>query len=90
MGKPLELDCEVAVSTLPVRWYKDDEKLFPQNEWDIQSNGKLGTLIFPSAELLHSGRYSCEASDDTNHFTVDFKGDFNVNLLRPFANHRAF
>ncbi|XP_071341034.1 obscurin isoform X3 [Trachinotus anak] len=72
-GKALELECEVADSTVPVCWYKDGVRLFPQNGWDIQSNGTLRRLIIPSAELLHSGLYSCETSDDTIHFTVDIK-----------------
>lgn len=75
-GKALELECEVADSTVPVCWYKDGVRLFPQSGWDIQSNGTLRRLIIPSAELLHSGLYSCETSDDTIHFTVDIKGDF--------------
>uniref|UniRef100_A0A4W6CYB1 Obscurin-like protein 1 n=1 Tax=Lates calcarifer TaxID=8187 RepID=A0A4W6CYB1_LATCA len=68
-GKALELECEVADSTVPVCWYKDGVRLFPQNGWDIQSNGTMRRLIIPSAELLHSGLYSCETSDDTIHFT---------------------
>ncbi|XP_069554986.1 obscurin isoform X9 [Brachyistius frenatus] len=73
VGKPLELECEVADSTVPVCWYKDGKKLSLQNGWDIQSNGKSRRLIIPSAELLHSGQYSCETSDDTIHFAVDIK-----------------
>uniref|UniRef100_A0A8C4GKH5 Obscurin like cytoskeletal adaptor 1b n=1 Tax=Dicentrarchus labrax TaxID=13489 RepID=A0A8C4GKH5_DICLA len=80
-GKLLELECEVADSTVPVYWYKDGVKLFPQNDWDIQSNGTLRRLIIPSAEVLHSGLYSCETSDDTMHFTVDIKGDCILNLM---------
>lgn len=80
-GKPLELECEVADSTVPVCWYKDGVKLLPHNGWDIQNNGTLRRLIIPSAEFLHSGLYSCETSDDTIHFTVDIKGDFYLNLL---------
>ncbi|XP_029314428.1 obscurin-like protein 1 isoform X2 [Cottoperca gobio] len=72
-GKPLELECEVADSTVPVCWYKDGIKLSPQNDWDIQSNGTLRRLIIPSAEFLHSGLYSCETCEDTIHFTVDIK-----------------
>lgn len=90
VGKVLELDCEVADSTVPVCWYKDGVKLLPQNGWNIQSNGTLRRLIIPSAELLHSGLYSCETSDDTIHFTVDIKGDFNLRLLPLRAYHRAF
>lgn len=76
VGKPLELECEVADSTVPVYWYKDGKKLFLQNGWHIQSNGTSRRLIIPSAELMNSGQYSCETSEDTIHFTVDIKGDF--------------
>ncbi|XP_010790538.1 obscurin-like protein 1 [Notothenia coriiceps] len=72
-GKHLELECEVADSTVPVCWYKDGVKLSLQNDWDIQSKGTLRKLIIPSAEFLHSGLYSCETCDDTFHFTVDIK-----------------
>nr|XP_033473863.1 obscurin-like protein 1 isoform X9 [Epinephelus lanceolatus] len=72
-GKLLELECEVADSTVPVCWYKDGVKLSSQNDWDIQSKGTVRRLIIPSAELLHSGLYSCETSDDTFHFPVDVK-----------------
>lgn len=86
VGKLLELDCEVADSTMPVCWYKDGVKLLPQKGWNIQSNGTLRRLIIPSAEVLHSGLYSCETSDDTIHFTVDIKGDFHLKLVK----HRPF
>lgn len=81
VGKPLELECNVADSSAPVSWYKDGVKLFLQNGWDIQNNGTLRKLIIPSAELLHSGLYSCETADDTIHFNVDIKGDFSLNSL---------
>lgn len=86
MGKSLEPDCEVADSSVPVCWHKDDVKLLPQHRWNIQSNGTVRRLIIPTAELLHAGLNSCESSDDTIHFTVDIKGDLNLNLLI----HRTF
>lgn len=86
VGKPLELECEVADSTVPVCWYKDGVKLFQENGREIQSIGILRRLIIPSTELLHSGLYSCETSDGTIHFTVDIKGDFKLNLLNQETN----
>uniref|UniRef100_A0A3P8S5Q9 Obscurin-like protein 1 n=1 Tax=Amphiprion percula TaxID=161767 RepID=A0A3P8S5Q9_AMPPE len=71
--KPLELECEVADATVPVCWYKDGKKLNLQSGWDVQSNGTSRRLVIPSAELFHSGLYSCETSDDTIHFTVDIE-----------------
>ncbi|XP_028291239.1 obscurin-like protein 1 isoform X12 [Gouania willdenowi] len=73
VGKPLELECEVADTSVPVCWYKDGRKLLIQNGWDVQSSGMTRKLIIPSAELLHSGLYSCETSGGTIHFTVDIE-----------------
>lgn len=75
-GKPFELECEVTDTTAQVCWYKDGVQLFSQNGWDTHSVGTLRRLIVPSAELFHSGLYTCETSDDTIQFTVDIKGDF--------------
>ncbi|KAL6101271.1 obsl1 [Pungitius sinensis] len=73
-GQPLELECEVADCTEPVSCHKDKGvKLSPHNDWDAQSNGTLRRRSIPAAELLHSGRYSCETSDDTIHFTMDIE-----------------
>ncbi|KAM8855619.1 obscurin isoform 11-T11 [Spinachia spinachia] len=72
-GQPLELDCEVASCTELVSCHKDGVKLSPHNDWDVQSNGTLRRRIVPADELLHSGLYSCETSDDTIHFTMDIK-----------------
>lgn len=74
-GRPLDLESEVADSTVPVCWFNDDKELLPQNGWDVQSNGEMKQLIVPSAGLVHSGLYSCEAPDETVHFSVDMKGD---------------
>ncbi|KAM9710753.1 obscurin isoform 9-T9 [Menidia menidia] len=73
VGKPLKLEVNVTDSTVPVCWYKDGKKLCPQRGWDIQSIGTTRRLIIPSVELLHSGLYSCETTDDTFQFTVDIK-----------------
>ena len=76
VGAAFELECEVTEPTAEVCWYKDGCQLRPQNGWDINSDGSFRRLIVQSAELFHSGRYSCETSDDTIQFTVAVKGDF--------------
>lgn len=89
-GQPLELECEVADCTEPVCCHEDGVKLSPRNDWDIQSNGTLRRSIIPADELLHSGLYSCETSDDTIHFTMDIKGDFYLNVNIVTEDPKAF
>ncbi|KAM9483877.1 obscurin isoform 17-T21 [Salvelinus alpinus] len=62
---------DVQDPTAQVFWYKDGTKLLPENGVDIQSEGALRAVILQSAELSHSGVYSCEALDDCIAFKVD-------------------
>ncbi|KAM9483872.1 obscurin isoform 12-T16 [Salvelinus alpinus] len=70
-GCPIVLQCELSDPTAQVFWYKDGTKLLPENGVDIQSEGALRAVILQSAELSHSGVYSCEALDDCIAFKVD-------------------
>ncbi|XP_034740740.1 obscurin-like protein 1 isoform X9 [Etheostoma cragini] len=70
-GYPIKLQCEVSEPTAQVYWHKDGEQLFPKSEWEIQTKEKLRALVIPSAEVRHSGLYSCEAADDRIEFKVD-------------------
>ncbi|XP_062312296.1 obscurin-like protein 1 isoform X8 [Osmerus eperlanus] len=72
-GDCFELQCQVTNPTAPVDWYKNGENIHPQTGLDIQSDGAVKRLIVKSAELFHSGLYSCETSDDTVQFTVEIK-----------------
>ncbi|KAJ3591873.1 hypothetical protein NHX12_007004 [Muraenolepis orangiensis] len=83
VGTAFELECEVTEPTAQVCWYKDGCQLYPQNGWDITSNGSFRKLVVQSAELFHSGWYSCETSDDTIQFTVDVK----VEKTKPIEAH---
>ncbi|XP_031152361.1 obscurin-like protein 1 isoform X9 [Sander lucioperca] len=70
-GCPIKLQCEVSEPTAQVYWHKDGEQLFPKSECEIQTKEKLRALVIPSAEVRHSGLYSCEAADDRIEFKVD-------------------
>ncbi|KAJ8349563.1 hypothetical protein SKAU_G00246930 [Synaphobranchus kaupii] len=74
-GRPIVLLCEISDSTAQVSWYKDEKELLPQNEVDIQSEGKTRTLTIQSAELSHAGLYSCKTTNDAIQFNVDIKAE---------------
>uniref|UniRef100_A0A3Q3ENL4 Ig-like domain-containing protein n=1 Tax=Labrus bergylta TaxID=56723 RepID=A0A3Q3ENL4_9LABR len=70
-GCPVKLQCEVSEPTAQVYWHKDGEQLPPESEYETQTKDKLRALIIQSAEVRHSGAYSCEAADDRIEFKVD-------------------
>lgn len=74
-GCPIKLQCEVSEPTAQVYWHKDGEQLPPEDEYEIQTKEKLRALVIQSAEVRHSGAYSCEAADDRIEFKVDVAGE---------------
>uniref|UniRef100_A0AAY4BJE2 Obscurin like cytoskeletal adaptor 1b n=1 Tax=Denticeps clupeoides TaxID=299321 RepID=A0AAY4BJE2_9TELE len=77
-GCPFELQCEISNPSAPVCWYKDGLPLLPQNGLSIQSEDSSRSLVVPSADLFHSGVYSCNSEDDVIIFKVDVKGDLKL------------
>lgn len=76
VGGPIVLQCELSDPNGLVRWYKDGTQLFPKAGLDIQSEDNVRTLVVQSAELLHSGMYSCITVDDTMEFHVEIQGHY--------------
>uniref|UniRef100_A0A4W5JXR6 Obscurin like cytoskeletal adaptor 1b n=1 Tax=Hucho hucho TaxID=62062 RepID=A0A4W5JXR6_9TELE len=72
-GCPIFLQCELSDPTAQVYWYKDGTKLLPQSGIEIQSDGITRTLVVQSAEIFHSGSYSCKTKGDAIKFNVDVK-----------------
>lgn len=77
-GCPIKLQCEVSEPTAQVYWHKDGEQLLGESEYEIQTKEKLRALVIESAEVRHSGVYSCEAADDHIEFKVDVAGDLSI------------
>ncbi|XP_072253989.1 obscurin-like protein 1 [Leuresthes tenuis] len=71
VGCPIKLQCEVSEQAAQVYWHRDGEQLPPTSEYEIQTDEKLRALVIKSAEVRHSGVYSCEAADDHIEFKVD-------------------
>ncbi|XP_050974235.1 obscurin-like protein 1 isoform X12 [Labeo rohita] len=72
-GGTFELYCKISDPTAQVSWYHNDSQLQPETGLDIQSEGDVRTLVVNPAELIHSGLYRCESSDDSVQFSVDIK-----------------
>ncbi|XP_037645175.1 obscurin-like protein 1 isoform X17 [Sebastes umbrosus] len=70
-GCPIKLQCEVSEPTAQVYWHKDGEQIPPKSGCEIQTKERLRALVIASAEVRHSGSYSCEAADDHIEFKVD-------------------
>ncbi|XP_056321759.1 obscurin isoform X13 [Danio aesculapii] len=72
-GGPIILQCEISYPTALVQWYKDGLRLLPQSGVYIQSQHTMRTLVIQSANVSHSGFYSCNSADDISEFFVEVK-----------------
>ncbi|XP_034429714.1 obscurin-like protein 1 isoform X20 [Hippoglossus hippoglossus] len=69
---PIKMQCEASEPTAQVYWHKDGEQLLPESKYEIETKeNQRGALVIQSAEVRHSGLYSCEATDDHREFKVD-------------------
>ncbi|XP_062258670.1 obscurin-like protein 1 isoform X6 [Platichthys flesus] len=68
---PIKMQCEASEPTAQVYWHKDGEQLLPESKYEIETKGNQRALVIQSAEVRHSGLYSCEASDDHRELKVD-------------------
>lgn len=77
-GCPILLQCEVSEPTAQICWCKNGDPLLPKSDYEFQTKAKLRGLVIKSAEVKHSGLYSCEAADDRIEFEVDVAGDLCI------------
>ncbi|XP_069389523.1 obscurin-like protein 1 isoform X17 [Paralichthys olivaceus] len=68
---PIKLQCEASEPTAQLYCHKDGEQLLPKSKCEIETKDNQRALVIQSAEVRHSGLYSCEATDDHREFKVD-------------------
>lgn len=73
-GDSIVLYCEVSHPFAKVSWYKDGKELQVTNGINIQSDGNMRRIVIQSADVSHSGVYTCETSGDVVTFNVDVAG----------------
>uniref|UniRef100_A0A3B3Q3E2 Obscurin-like protein 1 n=1 Tax=Paramormyrops kingsleyae TaxID=1676925 RepID=A0A3B3Q3E2_9TELE len=85
-GQPIVLQCKLSDPTAQVKWYKDGIELSSQNGTDIQSDGSIRRLVIQSAQLSHSGEFSCDAVDDVIAFEVKVEAPLVTFVEMPEEN----
>lgn len=80
------LRCDVSDPKAQVTWYADGTEIHEQKGLDIQSQGSIRTLVVQSAELSHTGVYSCKTTDDGIEFHVEVKGETKILVFSVFTN----
>ncbi|XP_010566178.1 PREDICTED: obscurin-like protein 1 [Haliaeetus leucocephalus] len=69
-GETVALGCELSRADAPVHWAKDGVRLEAGGSLVLEEEGAHRRLLIPAARAEHSGKYICDAADDTVTFTV--------------------
>ncbi|NXO55555.1 OBSL1 protein, partial [Aramus guarauna] len=69
-GETVTLGCELSRTDAPVRWAKEGVRLEAGGSLVLEEEGAHRRLLIPAARAEHSGKYVCDAADDTVTFTV--------------------
>ncbi|KAK0685296.1 OBSL1 protein, partial [Pygoscelis papua] len=69
-GETVTLDCELSRADAPVCWTKEGVRLEAGGSLVLEEEGAHRCLLIPTARAEHSGKYVCDATDDTVTFTV--------------------
>ncbi|XP_054826058.1 obscurin-like protein 1 [Eublepharis macularius] len=69
-GETVTLACVLSHGKAPVRWVKDGVTLEANSGLVLEEKGAQRCLVIPAAGPEHSGKYICNAVDDTMTFTV--------------------
>ena len=69
------LGCELSRADAPVCWAKEGVRLEAGGSLVLEEEGAHRRLLIPTARAEHSGKYICDATDDTVTFTVQVLGE---------------
>nr|XP_028596729.1 obscurin-like protein 1 isoform X1 [Podarcis muralis] len=69
-GETVTLTCVLSHGNAPVRWVKDGVTLEANSGLILEEEGARRCLVIPAAGPEHSGKYTCNAVDDTMAFAV--------------------
>ncbi|KAM6307131.1 obscurin-like protein 1 [Aegotheles albertisi] len=70
LGDTVTLGCELSRADAPVHWAKEGVRLEAGGSLVLEEEGAHRRLLIPVAQAEHSGKYICDATDDTVTFTV--------------------
>ncbi|KAM4669508.1 obscurin-like protein 1 [Amazona ochrocephala] len=69
-GETVTLGCELSRADARVHWAKEGVRLEAGGSLVLEEEGAHRRLLIPMAQAEHSGKYICDATNDTVTFTV--------------------
>lgn len=73
-GKPIVLEIEVSRSSAEVKWWLNGKKVEESSNVTITEDGLIRRLTIQSPTPADSGKYTCDAVDDSIDFQVKVSG----------------
>lgn len=77
VGEKLQLKCSVYLENVNVEWFKNDKKIFENENISIENDGKYHFMTVQKAEMKDAGQYIIKAGNVQNQLAVTVKGKFS-------------
>uniref|UniRef100_A0A8C0VSA8 Obscurin like cytoskeletal adaptor 1 n=1 Tax=Cyanistes caeruleus TaxID=156563 RepID=A0A8C0VSA8_CYACU len=74
-GETVTLCCELSRADAPVCWAKEGVRLEAGGSLVLEEEGAYRRLLIPTAQAEHSGKYTCDTTNDTVTFTIQVLGE---------------
>lgn len=56
---------------MSVSWFKDNTEIYSSDKYDISFKSNVAVLCIKSSQVMDSGRYSCQASNEAGRTSCD-------------------
>ncbi|CAG2185930.1 unnamed protein product [Mytilus edulis] len=73
VGEKLQLKCSVYLENVNVEWFKNDKKIFENENISIENDGKYHFMTVQKAEMKDAGQYIIKAGNVQNQLAVTVK-----------------
>lgn len=71
-GKLVKIEGRVSGSQpISVSWFKDDMEIQSSDKYDISFKSNVAVLCIKNSQVIDSGRYSCQASNEAGKASCD-------------------
>lgn len=85
-GKLVKIEGRVSGSQpMSVSWFKENSEIYSSDKYDISFKSNVAVLCIKNSQVMDSGRYSCQASNEAGRascdVTVGISGRFDLQSL---------
>lgn len=88
-GKPIVLEIKVSRTNAEVKWWLNGKEVEESSNVTITEDGLIRRLTIQSPSPAESGKYTCDAVDDSIDFQVEVSGKRQWSMMKTMCNPKG-